>query len=221
MRFLWKIVGRRKPGENVPRGGRALFEPLEPRLLLNADGTGMQPLPGEIPSTDPGIHVMLDPWDDLTQADLTPLGVVPDTGDEPPAAAGAQADSQFKDGSEAGDGSAIVIAADSQLSNLSKLDATAVGPSDYEQYLLELVNRGRANPTAEAARYGIDLNEGLAPGTISSDPKQPLALNLNLIDAARGHSQWMLDNDVFSHTGAGGSSPGDRMTAAGYDFLAP
>jgi hypothetical protein len=91
-------------------------------------------------------------------------------------------------------------------------------PTDFDQYLLELANRARANPTVEAARFGIDLNEGLSPGTISSTPKQPLAFNPNLIDAARTHSQWMIDNDVFDHTGAGGSDPGDRMTAAGYSF---
>jgi hypothetical protein len=101
------------------------------------------------------------------------------------------------------------------------LAGMAAGPDNYEQYLLELVNRARAHPAAEAARYGIDLNEGLTPGTISSDPKPPLAPHPDLIDAARTHSQWMIDNDVFSHTGAGGSSPGDRMTAAGYDFQLP
>ncbi len=100
-------------------------------------------------------------------------------------------------------------------------DSRAAAPNDYEQYLLELINRARANPTAEAARYGIDLNEGLAPGTISSAPKPPLALNPNLLDAARAHSQWMIDTDTFSHTGASGSAPGDRMTAAGYTFQAP
>ncbi len=63
------------------------------------------------------------------------------------------------------------------------------------------------------------MNEGLDPGTISSDPKQPLALNPSLITSARGHSQWMIDNDIFSHTGVNGSSPGDRMAAAGYQFL--
>ena len=35
-----------------------------------------------------------------------------------------------------------------------------------EQMLLELINRARLDPAAEAARFGIDLNEGLAPGTI-------------------------------------------------------
>ncbi len=96
-----------------------------------------------------------------------------------------------------------------------------VFPTNYEQYLVELINRARADPEGEAARYGIDLNEGLAAGTISSSPKQPLAINPYLVNAARGHSQWMIDTDVFSHTGTAGSSPGDRMSAAGYAFIAP
>lgn len=85
--------------------------------------------------------------------------------------------------------------------------------------MLELINRARANPQAEADRtLGGDLNEGLSPGTISTAAKQPLAFNLNLNAAAEGHSQWMLDNDIFSHTGANGSSSGTRMTEAGYPF---
>jgi len=94
-------------------------------------------------------------------------------------------------------------------------------PTVFEQYFLELVNWARANPAAQAARLGIDLNESLAPGTIDTTPKQPLAFDAFLITAARGHSQWMLDTNVFSHTGLGGSSPGDRMTTAGYLFEAP
>lgn len=91
-------------------------------------------------------------------------------------------------------------------------------PNAYEQLLIELVNRARLDPAGEAARFGIALNAGLTAGTISSSPKQVLAPNLLLIDAARGHSQWMLDADVFSHAGAGGSNPGQRMGAAGYQF---
>jgi hypothetical protein len=98
------------------------------------------------------------------------------------------------------------------------LTGFAAGPDNYEQYLVELINRARANPTAEAARCGIDLNEGLAAGEIPSNPKPPVAVNLNLVDSARMHSQWMIDYDVFGHTGDSGSSPGDRMTAAGYVF---
>jgi uncharacterized repeat protein (TIGR01451 family) len=110
---------------------------------------------------------------------------------------------------------------DDEPSEILSLAAPGSGPSDYEQYLLELINRARSDPASEAARYGIDLNEGLSPGTISSDPKQPLAINPNLVEAARAHSQWMIDNDVFSHTGANGSTPYDRMAAAGYVFLSP
>ena len=90
--------------------------------------------------------------------------------------------------------------------------------SDHEQYQLELINRARLDPQGEAQRLGLGLNDGLSPGRISTDPKQPLAFEESLIDAARGHSLWMLDQDIFSHTGQGGSSPGDRMRAAGYEF---
>ncbi len=95
---------------------------------------------------------------------------------------------------------------------------SAVAPMDVEQYLVCLVNRGRADPAAEAARYHIDLNEGLAGGTISPVPKQPLAIDFQITDAARGHSQWMLDNDLFQHNGPGTLTPGDRMSLSGYVF---
>ncbi len=95
-------------------------------------------------------------------------------------------------------------------------------PTDLEQYMLELMDEARAHPAETAAELGIDLNEGLPPEEyITPDPKPPLALNPYLIEAARRHSQWMLDNDVFSHTGENGSDPGDRMQAAGYPFVPP
>jgi len=65
----------------------------------------------------------------------------------------------------------------------------------YEQYMLELIN-------AERAAVGA----------------QPLAFDGNLNEAAENHSAWMIATDTFSHTGAGGSSPGDRMTDSGYVF---
>lgn len=91
-------------------------------------------------------------------------------------------------------------------------------PTADEQYMLELVNLARANPSAIAASFAIDLNQGLASNTLSPLAKQPLAFNFNLIDAARGHSQWMLSTDTFSHTGAGGSNYHQRMSQAGYSF---
>lgn len=99
-----------------------------------------------------------------------------------------------------------------------RLLLSAVYPNAYEQYLVELINRARANPQAEAARFGIDLNEGLAAGTITAGAKQPVAIDPYLTDGAVDHCYWMIATDTFSHTGAGGSSPGDRMAAAGYTF---
>lgn len=87
--------------------------------------------------------------------------------------------------------------------------------------MVELINRARMNPSAEAALYNTSLNEGLPDGSITSDPKQPLAINPALIDSARNHSEWMLQSQTFSHTGDGGSSPDQRMAAAGYQFNTP
>jgi Ca2+-binding RTX toxin-like protein len=91
-----------------------------------------------------------------------------------------------------------------------------------EQFLIELINRARLDPLAEAARQGRDLNADVPTDErITATAKQVLAPNEFLHDAAAGHSQWMLDNNVFQHSGENGSSPGQRMAAAGYDFISP
>lgn len=87
-----------------------------------------------------------------------------------------------------------------------------------EQYLLELINRARLDPVAEAARLGVNLNQGLAAGTIGGQAQQVLAHDTCLETAAQNHSTWMLAADVFSHTGSGGSSATQRMQDAGYVF---
>ncbi len=87
-----------------------------------------------------------------------------------------------------------------------------------EQYLIELINRGRLDPLAEAERYGIDLNEGLSPDQIGTGPLQVLAHNETLSQASENHSVWMLDENTFDHTGENGSSAGGRMADAGYVF---
>jgi uncharacterized protein YkwD len=91
-------------------------------------------------------------------------------------------------------------------------------PTALDQYLLELINRARMDPTAEAARLGIDLNQGLSQGQITAAAKQPLAFDTVLADSARGHAEWMLETDTFSHTGVNGTDPGDRIEAAGYQL---
>ncbi|MCG6111348.1 MAG: CAP domain-containing protein [Paracoccus sp.] len=62
-----------------------------------------------------------------------------------------------------------------------------------ERYFVQLVNSTR-------------LENGLAPLKIAKP----------LNESAEQHSQWMLSADVFSHTGAGGSSASDRMEKAGF-----
>lgn len=99
------------------------------------------------------------------------------------------------------------------------MDVMAI--SANEQYLLELINRARANPNAEASRYGIDLNDNLAPGTIDGTAKQPLAFESHLQQGAEGHSADMRDNSYFSHTGLNGSSATDRAEAAGWFSIDP
>lgn len=67
--------------------------------------------------------------------------------------------------------------------------------STVERLMLDLINEARAEAGRDPLRLALDLNE-----------------------AAEDHSAWMLQRDVFSHTGAGRSTPGDRMEDAGFDF---
>lgn len=67
--------------------------------------------------------------------------------------------------------------------------------SELERQMLDLIN-------AERAALGLD----------------PVLLELRLNDSAEDHSAWMLAEDVFSHTGAGGSTAGMRMADAGFEF---
>lgn len=91
--------------------------------------------------------------------------------------------------------------------------------SAAEQYGIELLNRARLDPVAEAARYGLTLNQNTAGwGTITTAAKQVLAPNQTLDLSASLHAQWMIDTDTFSHTGINNSDPGQRMTQAGYNF---
>ena len=70
--------------------------------------------------------------------------------------------------------------------------------SAAEQYMLELINRARLDPIAEAQRYNLALNTDLDANAISNDAKQVVAPSAVLDRAAEGHSEWMLEADVFS-----------------------
>ena len=98
----------------------------------------------------------------------------------------------------------------------------AVSVSSQEQLTIEIVNRARGNPTAEAQRQGIDLNIGVPVGeTISATPKQPLAPNASLQVASEWHSQDMIDRDYFNHDADDpaphGKSAFDRAGNAGFN----
>ncbi|MCZ4273485.1 DUF4214 domain-containing protein [Maritalea porphyrae] len=89
-------------------------------------------------------------------------------------------------------------------------------PTATEQYMLELINKARSDPNAEAARLGIDLNKDLTPGTINGNAKAPLAFSTFLNVSADKHSVSMINDNYFSHTGSDGTSPTNRMFAAGW-----
>src|ERR1017187_7108394 len=105
-------------------------------------------------------------------------------------------------------------------------------PTDEEQLYLEYINRARANPPHEGwilatttdpdvlaayAYFSVDTNLMQSQfNAITSSP--PVAMNAQLMAAARMHSQDMFVNQYQSHTGTDGSSPGDRITAQGYNW---
>lgn len=67
--------------------------------------------------------------------------------------------------------------------------------SNYENRVIELVNDVRKD-------HGL----------------KPLSYNTSLRNAARRHSRDMACNNFLSHTGSDGSSPGDRIISAGYNY---
>ncbi len=88
-------------------------------------------------------------------------------------------------------------------------------PTAEEQFMLEIINRARANPSAEGLRlkattdpdilgaysfFQVDTAKMVAEFA-GYPPRPPLAFNANLIAAARGHSQDMVVNDYQGHTG--------------------
>ena len=70
-------------------------------------------------------------------------------------------------------------------------------PSEWETYLLRLINASRAEAGAGALSFDAELAQ-----------------------AAGDHTSWMLATDTFSHTGEGGSSASQRATDAGYGWRA-
>ena len=94
------------------------------------------------------------------------------------------------------------------------------GITDYEQLMVELINRARANPSAEASMHGTTLNANLPANTISTAAKPPLAPEQILTNTAGAYSDRMLRDNFFSHTDPDGDLPWDRTEANGYPVWA-
>ncbi|HYG77380.1 MAG TPA: fibronectin type III domain-containing protein [Planctomycetota bacterium] len=93
-------------------------------------------------------------------------------------------------------------------------------PSPEEQYVLEIINRARANPEAEGTRLGIDIREGLtAQEAANVGVRPPLAMNKALLTAARNHSADMWQRSFFAHTNPDGKTFDQRIVDAGYTIL--
>lgn len=119
-----------------------------------------------------------------------------------------------------------------QISLSAGLTLYSIGdPTDDEQVYLELINRARRDPIGEAELFrtttdpmvldaydnGVDLLLMVAQFALIP-PAPPVALNAQLSAAARGHSQYMLQVAQQQHIGEGGSTPGTRVSAEGYDW---
>jgi uncharacterized protein YkwD len=116
----------------------------------------------------------------------------------------------------------------------------ALAQSDWDLYMLRLVNRARADPNGEAARLKSSVKD-------HASGMGPLAYNDLVAKSAANHNQWMVDNlgklkdsqlspDTFSHSetldGTDGGKPaigtanftsveiGGRLKAAGLNARA-
>ncbi|MFM7319688.1 MAG: CAP domain-containing protein [bacterium] len=105
------------------------------------------------------------------------------------------------------------------------------GPSDQAQYMLELINEARTNPSAAAQRaattdlaelsmtmdyYGESISAATS-AIANAQPKQPLAWNDKLAAAATMQSQYQANSGVQTHSGPNGMDLNARMAANGYD----
>src|ERR1041385_791563 len=104
-------------------------------------------------------------------------------------------------------------------------------PTDEEQLYLELINRARADATAEAKRL-IALNDTYVQNALqkvntnqmqsqfaTTPPAAPLSFSAKLLTAARNHAQYQFDNGIQSHFGPGTNSLKERLDAVNYAYF--
>jgi hypothetical protein len=101
-------------------------------------------------------------------------------------------------------------------------------PTPEETLIVELMNRFRANPSAEAdliappGKTGGGVDWKMFRDEMKAlKPMPPIVFNLDLLDAARKHSYYMIHNGL-SHdetpgkVGFYGAGPGDRIKLSGF-----
>lgn len=105
-------------------------------------------------------------------------------------------------------------------------------PTGDEQLYIELINRARANPSAEGARLAastdVDVVSAMNYYGVNKSMMQtefsalaatpPLAPNANLSTSARGHSLWMFNTATQAHNQSATNTPSSRITATGYSW---
>lgn len=103
-------------------------------------------------------------------------------------------------------------------------------PTPQEQYMLELINRARANPAEEGVRLidtddaavqsayqFFNINKSATKQAFTTYPQRPpLAFNAKLIQAARAHTADMIENNFQGHQSTNGDQLTQRYTKAGY-----
>lgn len=130
----------------------------------------------------------------------------------------------------------VLLLAASVFSEATGQTQYSIGnPTNEQQYMLELINRARANGGAEATRLQGWTNNGspVFSGGLQEGPPningqsftiansaQPLSWSVFLNNCAQARAQFLNDNDQFftgtnPHT-FGGTNPEQRINAAGY-----
>lgn len=116
------------------------------------------------------------------------------------------------------------------LSSAPTLKFDQGDPTAEEQYMLELINRARANPAAEGVRLAMETDPEITgnydyyqvdTATIRREfsdypSRPPLAFNAKLLQAARLHTNDMATNNFQSHVGSNGFNFDKRIGTAGY-----
>lgn len=96
--------------------------------------------------------------------------------------------------------------------------------SSHESAFLALINEARENPLAVAISMGMNPDRILKDfpelEDILTQGLSPLTFNMNLYEAARAHTEDMLEMGYYSHDSLDGRTYEERIAAAGYISVA-